>query len=189
MINGTFKISIPEKYIISDPDINGNETNPYFLTIADRYATNCLKRGWKLWNESDRLFAEVKRLRVDEFELIMMFEGEIEWYNPFIKVSEVDIDSEIPEGLPNRIYKVQIGTESDIDPETNEEYQIPIYEDNVHTWRSWRDQSHPLGEPINGFYYFMSATFGKTLTGSELFIIHNSPYCELVNEIPYDIPN
>ena len=36
-MKGTFIIDLPEKYIISVPDINGNETNPYFVTMLDKY--------------------------------------------------------------------------------------------------------------------------------------------------------
>ena len=42
---GTFKISIPDKYVISAPDQNGNETNIYFSKLADIYTSNIIKRG------------------------------------------------------------------------------------------------------------------------------------------------
>ena len=183
-MQGTFIIQIPEKYGISVPDAQGNETNPYFHPVVDRYASNLLKRGWKLWNGNNMLHAEVHDFTVQELLVLSNFEGTVEYFNPFIKVAEADIDSEIPEGLPNRTYQEQIGVETELDPETNEEIQVPIYEERIHTWRTWRDSTHPLGEPIEGFYYFMSASFGKTLTSNELLTIHNAPTAELVDSIP-----
>ena len=183
-MQGTFIIQIPEKYAISVPDALGNETNPYFHPVVDRYASNLLKRGWKLWNGNNMLHAEVHDFTVQELLVLTNFEGTVEYFNPFIKVAGADIDSEIPEGLPNRTYQEQVGTEAEIDPETNEEIQVPIHSTKVHTWRTWRDSTHPLGEPIEGFYYFMSASFGKTLTSDELLIIHNSQTATLIDEMP-----
>lgn len=183
-MKGKFIIHVPEKYAISVPDALGNETNPDFHPVVDRYATNILKRGWKLWNGNNILHAEVHDFTVQELLVLANFEGTVEYFNPFIKVAEADIDSEIPEGLPNRTYQEQIGAETEFDSETNEEIQVPTYEERIHTWRTWRDSTHPLGEPIEGFYYFMSATFGKTLTSNELLIIHNSLSAELVDSIP-----
>lgn len=183
-MQGTFIIHVPEKYAISVPDAQGNETNPYFHPVVDRYATNILKRGWKLWSVGDVLHAEVKDFTVQEMLVLNRFDGGVEYFNPFIKVAEADIDSEIPEGLPNRTYQEQVGTETELDPETNEEIQVPTYQERIHTWRTWRDSTHPLGEPIEGFYYFMSASFGNTLTSNELLIIHNSLTAELADSIP-----
>ncbi len=184
-MQGTFIIQIPEKYAISVPDALGNETNPYSHPVVDRYSTNLLKRGWKLWNGNNMLHAEVHDFTVQELLVLTNFEGTVEYFNPFIKVAETDIDSEIPEGLPNRTYQVEGDSEViGIDPDTGDEMLEPTYEDRIHTWRTWRDSTHPLGEPIEGFYYFMSASFGKTLTSNELLTIHNAPTAELVDSIP-----
>ena len=44
-MQGIFEISIPEKYVISIPDLQGIETNPDFKLILDKYCNNILKRG------------------------------------------------------------------------------------------------------------------------------------------------
>ena len=178
---GTFKISIPDKYVISAPDQNGNETNIYFSKLADIYTSNIIKRGWKVWNSDGRIHAEIMELTVDEFGILLSLEGAVEWFNPFIKVPEALIDAEILEGLSNRTYQVQTG----IDPITEE----PIYEDKIHTWKTWRDDSHPLADPIEGFYYFMSATFGRTLSTKELEIIYKNGTVFLVDSVPEVIDN
>ena len=188
-MKGTFIIQIPEKYAISVPDAQGNETNPYFHPVVDRYATNLLKRGWKLRNGNNMLHAEVHDFTVQELLVLTNFEGTVEYFNPFIKVAEGNIDDEIPEGLPNRVYSHQVGVKEEedlIDEDTGVVHtvEVPDYEDRIHTWRTWRDSTHPLGEPIKGFYYFMSATFGKTLASNELLTIHNSLSAELVDSIP-----
>ena len=113
---GTFKISIPDKYVISAPDQNGNETNIYFSKLADIYTSNIIKRGWKVWNSDGRIHAEIMELTVDEFGILLSLEGAVEWFNPFIKVPEALIDAEILEGLSNRTYQVQ----TSIDPITEE---------------------------------------------------------------------
>ena len=93
-----------------------------------------------------------------------------------IKVVEENIDDEVCEGIPNRTY-----TETTIFTDENEQ---PVTVERIHTWRTWRDDSHQLGDSIEGYYYFMSATFGQTLTSHELMLIHNSANVELVDEIP-----
>lgn len=175
-MKGTFIIDLPEKYIISVPDINGNETNPYFITMLDKYCNNIIRRGWKVWNGNERIHAEVLSLTVEELELIDMFEGSVQYFCPFIKVAEEDIDTIIPEGLSNRTYIYDTGL-------LNEEGEAVTLE-QTHTWRTWRDDSHPLGDVVNGYYYFMSATFGATLPSKELMIVHNSESAKLVDEIP-----
>lgn len=175
-MKGTFIIDLPEKYIISVPDINGNETNPYFVTMLDKYCDNIIRRGWKVCNIGDRIHAEVLSLSVEELELINMFDGNVQYFCPFIKVGKNDIDSTIPEGLRDRTYIYDTGLI------TEEGESVTL--EQTHTWRTWRDDSHPLGEVIDGYYYFMSATFGYTLSGEELMIIHNSTSAELVDEIP-----
>lgn len=176
-MKGTFIISIPEKYVISIPDIQGNETNPYFNVLADKYATNMLKRGWKLWNDDNKLNAEVKDFVVQEMLLVVALEGTVQYFNPFIKVAEQFIDEVIPEGLSNRTYFTTDMT----DP------YAPVEVENIHTWRTWRSPNHPLPAPIDvegiNYYFFMSATFGNTLTSDELMIIHQSENATLVDTI------
>jgi len=98
--------------------------------------------------------------------------GEVYFYNPYIKVAEANIDDEIPEGLPNRTYTVVI---DDSDPDNI------ITEERVHTWRTWRDENHPLGDVVNGYYYFISNTFFDYLLGSELVLINNATGVEIIS--------
>ena len=113
-MQGIFEISIPEKYVISIPDMEGNETNADFTPMLDKYCNNILKRGWKVWNGGPALHAEIHSLVVQEFLLILGFEGSIKYYNPFVKVEKVAINDEISEGLPNKTHTVVI---DDSDPE------------------------------------------------------------------------
>ena len=154
--------------------MQGNETNPDFNLMLDKYSTNVLKRGWKTEIIGNSAISYVQELNVQEFLMIMGFGGSVEYFVPFVKVAEADIDNTVPDGLPNRTYPICI---SDCDTEN------PVTDTAVHSWRTWRDATHPLGEAIDGFYYFMSATFGSALTSRELMIIHNSE-ADLVDEIP-----
>lgn len=165
-MTGLFEISIPEKYVISEPDLEGNETSINFNTLADKYCNNIIRRGWKVWNGDSSIHAEVKSLTVGEFLLICSFEGECKYYNPYIKISEEYIDNVIPEGLSNREY-----LDGDII--------------KVHTWRTWRssEESYPL-QLIEGNYYFVSYSFGNTLTSQELMTIYNNQDSTLVDELP-----
>lgn len=172
---GKFEITIPQKYVISMPDMEGNETNPDFSLLLDKYCNNIVRRGWKVWDNSNNLHAEVRSLIVDELLLIRQYSGTVKYFNPIVKVAELEIDSEIPIGLPNRTYTIIV---DNTDPEN------PVTEEKVHTWRSWRSPNHPLGEVFEGFYYFISATYGKTLTCTELLIIHQSATATLVDTKP-----
>ena len=60
--------------------------------------------------------------------------------------------------------------------------------DNLHTWKSWRssEESYHL-QYIDGFYYFVSSTFGNTLSGKELLMIYNADGVELVMSLPESI--
>ena len=126
---------------------------------------NIIKRNWpyKITDDTNKVQATVMSLVLQEFLMIKQFGGKVDGYNPMIRVAEADIDNEIPEGLPNR-------TDA---------------EGNIRTWRTWRDDTHPLPEPedIDGtlYYTFVSYTFGKALTDDELLIIYNSPDAQLID--------
>jgi len=167
---GNYKVSIPSKYVLSMPDMQGNETNPDFNLMLDKYSTNILKRGWKTEIIGANAISYVQELSVQEFLMIMGFGGDVEYFVPFVKVAEADIDNTVPDGLPNRL-------------DDN---------GNARTWRTWRDAAHPLGDLIadengNNYYYFMSATFGQALKAAELLAIHNATDAELVDTIPETI--
>lgn len=180
------RLTIPSKYIKKAP-MTGN---PDYIEALAEYATNMYIYGAipvsvngittvDLTNDAEADFD------IDHFNMLSQLPGvKVEFYMPSIKVAEADIDNEIPEGLSNRTYQEQVGTVVTTDPETEEEIQEPVYETRVHTWRTWRDNSHPLPEPVEGYYYFMSATFGKTLLFEELKIIFNSSNVELVDGKP-----
>lgn len=164
--------------------------NPDYMPALAEYIINMYIYGVKPVSQGEMTTADLSNdaevdFDIDHFSMLMQLPGaKVEFYMPFIKVAELDIDSEIPEGLSNRTYQEQVGTEIEVDPETGEEIQVPTYEERIHTWRTWRDSSHPLGEPVGGFYYFMSAPFGNTLPSDELLIIHNSLTAELVDAVP-----
>lgn len=174
-MNGIYKLHIPLKYVISYPAMDGSEQNPDYNLMIAKYCNNIILRGWKTESVGDMGISSVKSLIVDEFLLVLNFGGKVEFFSPLVKVAEADIDNQIPEGLSNRTYPVII---DDSDPAN------PITEERVHTWRSWRDTAHPLGSPIEGSYYFMSASFGKVHVDTELLIIHMHTDSTLVDAAP-----
>ena len=113
------------------------------------------------------LHAEIKSLSINEFLLVCNFEGEVSNFNPWIKLHIDKINDPVPEGLSNRTY---IGIDG---------------EEKVRTWRTWRSSEtfYPLYK-IGDYFYFISSTFGNTITSKELKIIHDLDGLELVEEIP-----
>ncbi len=170
-------ITLDGKYVLMQPDENGNNINPDYSPVLDMYAMNIVKRNWPYKiDDNNKVQATVMDMILQEWQMILAYGGSTRGYMPFIKVAEADIDNEVPEGLPNRTYEVCIA-----DCEGEE----PVMETRVHTWRTWRDATHPLPEVSeDGYYYFVSYTFGKGLTDSELMTIYNSTDAELVDKIP-----
>lgn len=168
--------------------IKDGAENPNFDPQMFAYRDDLITQGIQPYRDNGYLVADIDTSRVsfnvNDFLLVISKGGEVKFFNPLVKVNELNIDDEIPEGLPNRTYQEQTGISITIDEETGEEIEEPIYEEKIHTWRSWRDKSHPLGNIIDGNYYFMSATFGKTLSSDELMLIHNSNGVELVDKKP-----
>lgn len=185
-MKGNFEIKVDEKYIISQLQ-NGVQMNTYYSPDLDAYALNMAKRGWKLWNGDGRLHAEVKELTINEFLLVMSLDsGEVEYFTPYVKISEADINNEVLEGLPNRTYPAYT------DP-SDEENPIEVPE-RVKTWNEWLlnysmdgVQGNYTATLIDGFWYYNVNGIYKGLqymTGSELMLIHNSVDAELVDEVP-----
>jgi len=180
------RLTIPSKYIKKAP-ISGN---PDYISTLAEYATNMYIYGAKPISSGgittvDLTLDAEADFDIDHFNMLTQLPDiKVDFYNPFIKVAETDIDNAIPEGLSNRTYKEQVDTTIEKEIETGEEIQVPVYETRIHTWRTWRDNSHPLSEPIEGYYYFMSATFGKSLSSEELYIIHNSIHADLIDYYP-----
>ena len=157
-MDGYYEMRIAEKYIISQPDVDGTEMNPDFNNMLYKYATNILLRGWKTWSYDGNIYGGIKSLTVDEFLLLLAFGGDVKYVDFYIKVAEADINNLVPEGLPNRL---------DVDG-------IP------HSWATWRVPNYPLGDAVDGYYKFPSYSFGKYLTAEQLMIIHNSADAELI---------
>ncbi|NHJ84884.1 MAG: hypothetical protein FK734_05450 [Asgard group archaeon] len=173
-------VTIDEKYVIKYP-VSG--TTSYDEMVA-AYRDNLLTwgilpkrvlRGDGGANLKADLNGNNIPFELTHFLMVMGLDnGNVENYNPYIKVSEADIDNEVPLGLLNRIDISYDYT----DPEN------PVEIQTVRTWRTWRDDNHPLSEPIDGYYYFQSNTFFNYLTSFELMIIYNNLDAELVDEIP-----
>lgn len=108
-----------------------------------------------------------------------IFYPEVYRYTPFVKIAIEDKDRLIPEGLSNRMKTVNIGTEEN-----------PIYDEQVKTWDEWFNPpnvhtSHPI---VEGYIYYISYIPYKgvleDVVGSELMIINDSTYAQLVDDIP-----
>ena len=141
--------------------------------------------GYPRTSVSDTVEATVPNISVNTFLKVSTLEkGDIKYWQAWMKIQDINIDNEIPEGLPNRTYEVCI---SDCETEN------PVYETRVHTWRTWRDVGHPLPDPLEDpndnlmYYYTLTYTFGQTLTMDELLIIHNSADAVLIDyaDIPF----
>jgi hypothetical protein len=172
---GLFEIGVLEKYVMSVPDENGNETNSDYNIQLVKHADNILRRGWKTWNGNGYINARVKTLTVNEFLLVMKFNGYVKYFNPYIKIAETNINNNVPTSLPNATY-----TETVTDPETGKNTNTIINR----TWKTWRDVNHPLSDPIEEYYYFISASYGISLSGNDLLTIYNSDDATLVDMIP-----
>ena len=189
--------------ILIDKTALGKPSNPHFNENFRQGANNILIRGNET-SDGNKYITSIRSnkrtikaalpkrnavvpkpeptMTVEELVLIMesgiytdsdgnIFYPEVYQFNPIIKVSIEDIDREIPEGLPNRTWINGSGPDNPVEI--------------IHTWRTWRSsiETRPM-ELIEDYYYFISATFGDTLTGEELMIIHNDLYAELVDEKP-----
>lgn len=180
-----YKIKINPDLLLK---IKDRQPNQMFNESLFAYRDDLLTQGIQPYRNGQWLCADIDTSRasfdIQDFLTVKSTGGRVEFYNPLIKVPVLNIDDEIPVGLSNRVYQVQIDTVTEIDKETGEEIQSPVYDDRIHTWKTWRDNAHPLGEPVDGYYYFMSATFGKVLTDDELMLIHNTPDIELVDNVP-----
>lgn len=94
--------------------------------------------------------------------------GEVIGYAPYIKVPVANIDDDILDGLPNRIYQDADG------------------KDVVHTWRTWaKGAEYPLPDPVEGYYYLLSYRgTGNYLKDTELLLIYNDSTVGLANSVP-----
>ncbi len=106
-------------------------------------------------------------------------EGDVQFYRPYIKMPVVNLDSEVFEGIPNRMT-------AEVWDYTDEENPVLIEPSRVKTWREWVQPNFTIQE-IEGEAYFLSnagTVSGVTLSGSELMIIYNESYSELVDVLP-----
>lgn len=104
-----------------------------------------------------------------------VIEAEVEYYIPYIKITDVNMYNEIPEGLPNRIISA-----------TYDEEGVELTPERVKTWAEWVQTNYTITS-IDGYSYFRSNagnTQGKSLTSNELLILYNSTDAELVDELP-----
>jgi len=172
------EIFFPTKYIeVGDPFFNQG--------IKD-WSTLMSELNYDRWTTGSLIHVKPDNISVQNFlDLMSMDDGGEYWYTCYIKVLDLDIDNEIPVGLPDREYEVCI---ADCETET------PVMETRVHTWRTWRDANHPLGDPLEDpnnigtfHYYFVSYPFGTPLKDTELLIVHDSIDSELIDlkDVPY----
>jgi hypothetical protein len=159
------RITLHQKYVIKSP-ISGNPD--YDQMIAD-YRDNLLTWGCPSRKVGDVIEMDLLNgveLDIMDFVFIMSKDsGNVEYFNPVIRIPVDMLDNQIPEGLSNRLY-------FNGDVET------------IHTWRTWRSsaEAYPIVE-IDGYAYFMSSTFGNTLSGTELMLIYMSE-ADLVLTMP-----
>lgn len=163
------------------------EANPLFNSEAFAFREDLISEGAEPYSDGTYLYCDMVSMdRINGRSATIAFSvkdlvfvkndlgGDVFNFAPWVKVAEADIDNEVPEGLPNRIEISYDYTDPD----------NPVEVQTARTWRTWRDDGHPLSEPIEGFYYFQSNTFYNYLTGTELMIIYNSVNATLVDEVP-----
>lgn len=163
------KIQMNQKYLIKSP-FSGNVD--FDQNVAD-YRENLLTWGCQPKKEGDLITIELingVKLDVNDFLFVMSKDdGGVSYYNPFVKVDADYIDEAVPSDLSNSTYFV-------LDSENN----MIIH---PHTWRTWRDSVHELFL-IDDYYYFISSTFGNTLSCKDLLLIHGADGVELVDNMP-----
>lgn len=208
MFTGDVYIQIHEVFLVTKTPL-GKPNNPHFNNDAREVALNLAIRG----NEREDGNGYITTLRTNKnkfkklpkkntknpepeptitvAELVQtmgmiytddegnVFYPEVYMYTPFVKISIEDTDKLIPEGLSNRTKTVNIGTEEN-----------PVFEDQVKTWDEWfNPPSTNTYYPIidDHIYYVSYIPYGgiiEDVLGSELILIHNSLYAELVDAIP-----
>ena len=173
-------LDINKKYIVGNVTIGSPDLDVNCITYID----NLLRSGARSYpkNSTDvRVECSTLLQRLLPVEphhvpfLLSKDGGCITGYKPLITVPESNIDDVISAGLPNQTWTNII---DDSDPENI------ISEEIQHTWRTWRSPNYPLGEPIEGAYYFNSNSFGVPLLDTELLIIYNNPTSDLVTSRP-----
>jgi len=157
----------PEVYTTNYP--NDAELSAQNIEALKLYASNIKNWGAtseRIGNKFEQGFIkstlnENIPFEVDHFVMLMQIPYcEIIGFNPYVEVSELDINNEIPLGLPNRLDS----------------------EGKSHTWATWRGGD--LGEPTGGNYYFRANSFKGQLSDVELMIIQSSTDAKLVNDKP-----
>lgn len=136
-----------------------------------------------------KLFSDgEKDFDIDHLNLIMSFEGsQVEGWRPYVKIAEADINNEVPEGLPNRVYSAIPEYE---DEEGNVVSEVP---ERVKTWNEWflnfsRNgvQGNYTATLNDGYWYYNLnyVSLNDDINGTELLLIHNSVDAELVDSLP-----
>jgi len=192
------QVQIHEKYLEKRPTTGGNPD--YDQVLADFRDNLVGLWGIKPVPKGNYIVADLpdniasKKFDVVTF-LAVMFEdftktmtttvcregGDVRNWNPFIKLAESAIDTEIPEGLPNSIIAASYDTETD--PEN----PILLSPERKKTWREWIEiGGNYTYDLINGYYYFVSVAGNKGfyLSGSQLKLIYDSPGVTLTTSLP-----
>lgn len=186
-------IEAHEGYVIKgvDPDLY-NYLLPNGMTVKE-YIENMVFRGWKRWNGDNKIHVNVKSLSVQEMLVLKTLrDGEVYNFHPFIKLNENDINNEIPEGLPNRLFIA-------IAEYTNEEGElVPELPEKAKTWQQWllnldRDNNSQTNvvsfinhEGYNYYYTQVYANGIENITGTHLMIIYTDGNSDvtLVDDLP-----
>lgn len=180
------KISkIPSWYVIKsdEEDFSGTEGLTELVAQVRSYISNMVGYGKSvsLNTAGGYTSAELNGQAQSDFKLkhfLLVSDvigGEVEYYIPYIKIADADMSNEVPEGLPNRLV-----------PATYDEEGVELTPERVKTWTEWVQTNYTI-TTIEGYSYFRSNAGnyqGKSLTSSELLIIHNSTDAELVDSLP-----
>lgn len=155
--------------------------NPMFSQTAFDYRSNLLAWGCvpkRLGNVLQVELINGVKLDMNDFAFIMSSpSGEIYNFHPWVKMLSADLSREVPEGLPNSM-TIEVWSD-DIEP-------ILIEPSRVKVWDEWIQENYTKQE-IDGFVYFLAHSGnnrGEALTGTQLNIINNLVYAEIVIDLP-----
>lgn len=160
------RLTLHEDYVTKYDNVRNPMYNKKLVTFRDNLVINW---GVSLTRQGELLVAELRNLPFDKehFRLIVKLHGgSVQGYDPMLKVHKDNIDDKVPTNISNAN-----------NHQTND----------LHTWRTWRDECHLLNNPIKDYYYFNASSFGQTLTDKDLLLCDNATGVELFDLKEYQL--
>ncbi len=127
--------------------------SPYYSQQLKDWSIELLELGYARWKRDNLLHSTLGYLLIPQFEILMGLDGgEIKNWFPLIKIAEGNISDFVPAGVSG----------------------------DGKTWAEWAGTN--LGSAVDGYYTFKAEHGNMGLLGSELWVIHQLAYAEIINE-------